>query len=127
MTTVVPISSSLVTDSTVPSAAVLTAAPSSACTSMPLWVRQSAMVWSYSSSVMLNTVTVVPSSGEMTSGSSSTGSSMTVSVSCTGTSTGSDWITGLVGAAGTGVTGVGLISMTGSGSFAGESAENRVI
>ena len=126
MITVVPISSSLATDSTVPSAAVLTAAPSSACTSMPLWVRQSAMVWSYSSSVMLNTVTVVPSSGEMTSGSSSTGSSMTAG-SCTGTSMGSDWITGLSGTVGTGVTGAGLISMTGSGSLTGESEENRVI
>ena len=126
MITVVPISSSLATDSTVPSAAVLTAAPSSACTSMPLWVRQSAMVWSYSSSVMLNTVTVVPSSGEMTSGSSSTGSSMTAG-SCTGTSMGSDWITGLSGTVGTGVTGTGLISMTGSGSLTGESEENRVI
>ena len=126
MTTVVPISSSSVTETTVPSAAVLTAAPSSACTSMPLWVRQSAMVWSYSSSVMLNTVTVVPSSGETTSGSSSTGSSMTAG-SCTGTSTGSGWITGLVGGAGTGVTGAGLISMTGSGSLTGEAEENRVI
>ena len=75
---------------------------------------------------MLNTVTVVPSSGEMTSGSSSTGSSMTAG-SCTGTSIGSDWITGLSGTVGTGVTGAGLISMTGSGSLTGESEENRVI
>ena len=47
--------------------------------SMPLWVRQSAMVSSYISSVTLNTVTVVPSSGDMTWGSRSWGSEMGVS------------------------------------------------
>ena len=75
----VPISSSSFTDSTVPPAAVRTESPSEAWMSMPLWVRQSAMVSSYISSVTLNTVTVVPSSGDMTWGSRSWGSEMGVS------------------------------------------------
>ena len=108
MTTVVPISSSSVTDCTVPPAAVFTAAPSSACTSMPSWVRQSAMVVSYSSSVMLNTVTVVPSRGDTTCGSSSAGSLISGCGSGSGITTGAGFTTGWVGA--------GWISSVGAGS-----------
>ena len=66
MTTVVPMSPSSLTICTVPAAAVFTASPSPAWISTPLWVLQSAMVSSYISSVMLNTVTVVPSRGDTT-------------------------------------------------------------
>ena len=100
MTTVVPISSSSVTDCTVPAAAGFTAAPSSACTSMPSWVRQSAIVGSYNSSVMLNTVTVVPSRGDTTWGSSSAGSVISVSSTGSGMTTGAGFTTGWVGVTG---------------------------
>ena len=53
------------------------------------------MVSSYISSVVLNTVTVVPSSGDTTCGSRSSGSGAGSS-STAGTSMGSGWSTGAV-------------------------------
>ena len=66
------------------------------------------MVASYSSSVMLNTVTVVPSRGDTTCGSSSAGSLISGCGSGSGITTGAGFTTGWVGA--------GWISSVGAGS-----------